>query len=504
MNTSITHFVAYFLFLSTASAVGSAQTRLTDQAFFVRLNHAGVDMAAQVLEKEVLQDIVGMELPDSSDTASGGIKVELKDIKVWASFGAADATLNSTNLGVKIGIDRVRLSVGSLRAYKKVLGGTISTTCTDTEMILGEAGDLNLTTELVPSVVKNRVILTERSTAFSISDDNYRIVGPDKCSGALGIGNLIKSLLRNQLKKSKGTVEDRVKSEVVKAVPQLADRLNSELIRRESFELTTIPGVPPQRGEVHTAPYSLAISNRYLVVEMQVTVVKGEDASKEESQTEEPWLGDGTGIEVGRTGFNPEVLNEAFRVLFANGGTYVEVDGDAAPGLKDVLDINSAASIWPDLTEVEPNSNSLRLYMKVSEPPVVTLGQSSGSFDVSFPALDLLFKINLNNRWRNYFHMRISFSGNLATKVKNNQIVLTFQEQHRFDLSGHWDPSYTPEIEIFEQDVAEFLFTSIIDYLYAAGPLSKVDIPTLEVGSESLTLGAPYTQEPYMRFPLLK
>jgi hypothetical protein len=198
------------------------------------------------------------------------------------------------------------------------------------------------------------------------------------------------------------------------------------------------------------------------------------------------------------------VLNEAFRVLFANGGTYVEVDGDAAPGLKDVLDINSAASIWPDLTEVEPNSKSLRLYMKVSEPPVVTLGQSSGSFDVSFPALDLLFKINLNNRWRNYFHMRISFSGNLATKVENNQIVLTFQEQHRFDLSGHWDPSYTPEIEIFEQDVAEFLFTSIIDYLYAAGPLSKVDIPTLEVGSERLTLGTPYTQEPYMRFPLLK
>ena len=60
----------------------------------------------------------------------------------------------------------------------------------------------------------------------------------------------------------------------------------------------------------------------------------------------------GRPAQLGTFGINPVALTEAYNALFPNGTDWFELTEDIVPGLEEILSLQTASSIWPDLTVI--------------------------------------------------------------------------------------------------------------------------------------------------------
>ena len=493
--------------LLLASSFAIAETKKTttptlDQTLKLEVNSQGLQEIAAYINQTSLADIDNMSLPDVNDTVDG-VDVKASGLHLWASFGDTSLTANTDELQAVQQIIQIRVKADSIRMRKKVVGNWVSTTCDDTEIVAGQSESVQLDLKMNAGVSGRRIVLGERSTVFSIPESQYDVNGPRRCSGALGVGSLIRLVAQSVLKNSRGSIEDAVETKIKDLIPTVADNINNSIIRRFEIDLGQAP-LPATKAAAFTYPYAVNVRPGALAVTIGTelrSIAQMEELTDEMNADEEFTT---SGIDIGAAGINPTLITEAFKTVFPRGTPWQPLDGENTPGLGDALDVSTAAGIWPDLNEIPLSSRKLNVAVRLAAAPIIAVNAQNSIISVEIPSLELMFKIQQNGQWRDYFILRINLRSGLAFTKSGQRLVLTLAGPKALRVSGNWAPGYIPTLDIFEADVAELIFKSLVDYLYSSGPLTRFDIPGFTIGNSTVNAGAVALRNPYINVQLIK
>jgi hypothetical protein len=472
-----------------------------DQALQLELNGGGLDLAAAELKNASLQDIEDMPLPDVEDELSGGVKVVISGMTGTVHFDDLILTPENGYLQVDIALSDVEVFADKVQFKKRVLGQNISTTCRNTVIKMGQDEPLHLKSHLQIVVRGHELKVNADNIKFSIDSDNYDVDGPSRCSGGLGVGDLIRGMVHLALSSSKGAIERAVKDRVGDMAPQLEKQFNAQTHQRFTLDISGMPQLPTRTAEISSFPYEVKITSTGLTTTLGVSIV---DVTADPLKTQlffkdlKNWQ-----ERFGALGVNPAVATEAFQELFPHGSEYFELENSQAPGLRDALTIQSGASMWPDLNTLATEESYLRLAVRVASVPIIRVNESKQSLVFNIPKLELKFMIKHDGAWMDYFIMEVGVRGDIGSEINvNGQLRIGFQEAAHLTIDGHWAPEYQPTVPIFERDIAMLLFSSIFDYLYASGPLLEMLVPPVPVGDKLLTIMNPHVVDPFLRLEL--
>jgi len=503
------YFFYFFMLIitfagATTDGALARPTPVLDQTLNLQVNGKGLQEIATYLNHTSLADIDNMELPPVDDTIDG-VEVKASGLRLWAAFGDTTLTADTDQLGVAQQIIQIRVKADSIRMRKRVLGAWVSTTCEDTEVIAGRGEPVYLNLKMQASVSARRIVLSESHTDFSIPSSQYTVNGPRRCSGALGVGSLIRLVAQSVLKNSRGSIEDAVESQIKDLVPAIAENINNSIVRRFEVDLNQSP-LSTTKAVAITYPYAVHIRPDALAITIGADIISlihpNDEHPSEDGLVNEDMLLSGNII--GSAGINPTLISEAFNTVFPDGTPWQEIDADNTPGLKDALDVSTASGIWPDLNQIPLTSRKLRLSVRLASAPLIAINVQNSIVSVEIPNLELMFKIQQGGLWRDYFILRINLQSGLTITRSGQRLALNFAGPKSLGVSGNWAPGYSPTLDIFEADVAELIFKSLVDFLYDSGPLTRFDIPGFAFGDTTVDAGLVSLMSPYINIQLLK
>ena len=204
------------LVLASLATPALRASPLTDRGLRLTLNSTGLDILAKEIKENSLESVKDAKLPDVREKVDYGIKVEARDLRYSVEFTHLKIYPQQGSLGLELGVKNIKIDVPRMKASKKVLVN-LSTTCRNTQIKIAQSKTLNLSASL-PLWVEDHNIKTKiEQVNFNIPNDQYRVVGPSSCSGGLGVGDLIRSIARDILKRSKQTIVDAVKDNLGRA-----------------------------------------------------------------------------------------------------------------------------------------------------------------------------------------------------------------------------------------------------------------------------------------------
>ncbi len=486
-----------FAFASTAQTTSPA----LDQTLKLEVNNQGLQEIATYINHTALADINNMTLPDVDDTVDG-VEVKASGLHLWATFGQTSLAVDTDQLRAIQQIVQIRVKADTIRMRKRVLGAWVSTTCDDTEIVAGQNETVQLDLKMHAGVSSRKIVLSEQSTDFSIPDSQYDVNGPRRCSGALGVGSLIRLVAQSVLKNSRGTIEDAVEKKIKDLIPTVAENINNSIIRRFEIDLNQAH-LPTSKAAAVTYPYAVSVRPGALAITIGTELHSLAESEVSEKNVAEEELNP-SGIDIGAAGINPTLITEAFKTIFPRGTPWQDLNGETTPGLGDALDVSTAAGIWPDLNEIPLSSRKLRVSLRLGSAPIVAVNEQNSIISVDIPSLELMFKIQQNGQWRDYFVLRINLRSGLSITKSGQRLALNLAGPKSLRVTGNWAPGYIPSLDIFEADVAELIFKSLVDYLYDSGPLTKFDIPGFAIGNSTVNAGAVTLRTPYINVFLIK
>lgn len=484
-------FTVWALSCAFTAAVSAAPR--AENALMFELNQKGFGLLSNELKKSLLKDVSNEALPNVNEEVDHGIKVQVDGMRYSIEFDSLSLVPNQGGIDVDLAVKKVHLEADSMHFEKKILI-TISATCRNTSLDVGEGGPVHLTGRLIPTVQGRRIAIRPESINFGIADNNFKINGPSECSGALGVGHLVKWVVGKILNNSKGKLEETVRAKVADMIPTLENRLNDQVMR--TFPLAfQIPGFSEvSKIAFRTFPYAIDWPTNAMAFRLSVDVSE-EDVSFRRDRSGLVL----DGLPIGATGLNPALLNEAFAKVFPEGGPYVELTEKLVPNVGEILSVKTAQALWPDLKEQTLGADHLRAFVRFNAPPEFSVNTDEARVKVLIPDLQIRFQAHIGGDWRDYFIMSLKVattaildveSGNLSVKIAPDAVV---------SVSGTWPTGYAPKNPSFESELTEFLFSAIFEYLAGQGALTHVALPMVNLGGDQVGISKLDVVSPFIR-----
>ncbi len=511
MRSKLIFAVVSVLFFQVYSA-NAQEVMKTADAMFLQLDKAGFAPVSEVIFRNALQDVVRKPMKNYEDTMSG-VKVTVSNANYSVDFESLTMEPRAGFLWARVKIKEAKVYADKIRLYKKVLGVPISTTCRDTTITV--SGDnLNLQAEFALTVDKKNIVVKPRKVDFTIKEDQYRVSGPRSCSGELGIGSLIKSIVKDALERARGDIEKQVKQQVDKASSEIATQLNKATHLEFEYHLDEVPPLPSAGFRLVTWPQSVRLQNdsaRFIFAvssevlpESELQPKKDKPRTRSDEKVEEPVAElVAKNLILGSFGINPELLNEVFSQVIGSLPQRVLLDPSAVPGLAKILNIQSLSSVWPDLLELKPDKDFMQIYLTLAGPPQIELSDSKLGFVLRLPQLDLSFQASQDQQWFDYFDLEIGLENGLDMTIADEHLTLKYKSGSLTGLGGDWAESYVPQTDLVEWDVVETLMLTVFDYLYMQDDLLDFKVPKINLAGHDVRIIQPFVQDSkYIAFRL--
>lgn len=463
----------------------------TQEAFYLYMNRAGLNLSAKELQQQFLGDINSAPLPDFDEKGWGGIRAQGRGLSYTVDFGDLKIVPAKDRLELSLDVNFVRVHLNSVRFSKKLLV-EISSTCENTAIEVN--GPVKVGAHIGLSVNNGTVQLTTPNLSFPLPEDKYKVDGPSKCSGVLGVGHIIKLVVKEALKRSRATIEKKIVEQASKLAPQLQQQLNQAVIRDIPFEVEKFIPFQDASPVLRTSPHHVRIDSRGMEFVMNVNVAR--DGLP---QDEAPAWFDAAATSVGQAGVNPQLFGELLGKVVPV-GAWIGLEEELVPGVQEAMKIEHAAAIWPDLRQIRVTKNYLRPMIRFAGAPEFSVIADEALVRVKIP-LEMLFQIHQNG-WKNYYTFKLDLDLTTSLNIDAEKLGVALKPQTVLNLSGEWAEGYVPQESYVESEVAEVVFLSLFDVLYAKGNLLKVDVPRVPFGGASVSLSSPHVVAPYIRVGL--
>ena len=467
---------------------------LTDRGLRLSLNTAGLDILAKEIKKNVLNSVERARLPDIKDKVDYDIDVEVKDLEYSVNFTHLRIFPQQGSLGLELGVKDIKIEIPSIKASKKVLV-RLSTTCRDTQIKIAQSKVLTLSASLPLAVDQNNIETKIEHVQFQIPDDQYMVVGPGSCSGALGTGTLIKSVARNILKKSKQNIVDAVRDNLGKAEKGLEQELNR--IAHQTLDLrgSVLPGLPKIDLALKLSPFDVMIDNQQLGIEFAIDTSK--NALKLHHKNPLHAWPSWSEEYMGAIGVNPELLNEAIADWLSRQPNGFYLDDSDLPALAGFLRRGVAGNAWPNLALMNLTSDDLRLKLNFRKDPRIFFDESSNNLHIVANVV-LTFEIELNGKWVDYYHLTLDLAAFAFIRLDGDLLEIGFTDVPNADWSGQFADGFDPELEHARREVLDIMVYGIMQGLYDEGAFLSLWIPTLYLGGKYVKSSALYYESPYI------
>jgi hypothetical protein len=456
---------------------------------------AGFALVADMLKAEIAAEpIEGLPLGTIADTI-GGVGIHVDDATLDLTVSDLGITAHPDTLRIDVGLEHVRLNLAVMKVSRRILGRSVSATCHGAAIHWGNRGPVPLIAEASIDVAAKRLALTPGRITHDVTSADYGVSGPERCDAPPGLSDIMRLAAKGALEGARPMIEPTLRRRFAAMLPQMADAATTALSPSFPFSFSGVPGLPARSGRFALFPLSVELTAG------QMAVVAGTDVTVEERLTAaEPGL---LALPLASFGLNPGIITDAFATLFPQGTDYIEIDEATAPGLRDVLDVRSAASIWPDLQHIALSRPYLKLWVRLAEAPQLATDVATQRVQADIPRLEMKFQIEQDRVWRDYFVMNVGVRTGVTTTLAQDSLSLSLADDTAVAVTGNWAPGYTPQVDVFEQDVAAFLFSTVFDYLSAAGPLTRVWVPTMVVGDRDVTLANPHVNGVFLNLDVV-
>lgn len=465
----------------------------TKEAFYLQVNREGLSRVAAEVKRAALSDITNAPLPDIHQEVSLGIKVDGENIRYSIAFGDLSLQPAGNTLAVALGVARVRVDAGRLRFRKRIIA-EISTTCENTAV---EIVNVPVTARLALSVAGGAVQVAAPELSVPVGDDNYQVHGPSSCSGALGIGSLVKLVVKEVLKSSKSTIESKLAEAARGLLPELGRVFTASAQRRLPIDLDKWLGIGRDAFSLVTTPHLVSVSDAGLELVLSASAESGNHPSRD---GEEIAYWDGSPL--GQAGVNPDLLTEALAKWLPQGTPQILLTEEIAPGVSQALTVEFLKAVWPDLQSAALSSGNLRAKIRAPRAPVVKLGPADGLLTVDLPT-EWTLQAQIGGQWKDYFLLRLDFRLDAEATIASGKLSVGLGKGTTVAVSGEWAAGYTPTDPRFEQQLAEAVFAALVEVVAAGGPLVGTDVPQLELASGRIIIANPRVHAPYVRVDLV-
>lgn len=459
-------------------------------AALLELKQAGLDVLAEEIKREALRNIVNSQLPDYDAGIDYGVRLGVEGATYSVNFGKIKIQPQSGYLKVQLGIRDVSVGAQRLKLRKKVLNSTLRTTCRNTNIKLGNGSDIPLEAHILLGVKAGRIKVDIPRVNFALKKEQYKVQGPSACSGDLGMGRLIRSLVRSLLERSRGKIEDAIR----RRVKDLNDFLEQKLDQNTKLGLDFALEIPPLTRDLivlQTRPHNVKIDSSRLRIELNASIRKENIGHAKSIGRSKPAI-------LGALGLNPEFLNSVLLNAVGGGQEPIEFDLTGVPRIDDILNTRYASAIWPDLLDAPLTDSMLRLKIGMPAAPKFFLKTNSQYIMLQIPSLVLDFAAPIGGTWTPYFSINVQMLAALHVKEENGIFVLGLASTPSLKVRGNWAMDYKPARDWFERDLVQVILTSLFECIYRSGPLWEGEVNLPEIGGKVLCLSKPRIEPPFL------
>lgn len=458
-----------------------------DQGLYIELNKDGLRLFASEVQKSALQDLVAVPLPDYSDTVDYGIQAEVHDVQVWVGFDQFHINAQTGYLLSNVDLLDVRVRANQIKFKKKVLGGTLRTTCYNTVVHAGHARPLTLKTNIYPRVENHKIGIVVDEINFDIPEDNFKVEGPERCSGDLGIGSLIKGLVKKFLKDSRKNIEEKLREKVRTLAPAIEQKLNELSAKTFAIRLLARAPLPAISLDISTQPSLINTSPEGIRLVLRANLQTPSFLKPKSASITQAYENT---IDHGRVGIDPHIFGELVFESLGRGTTRLEISEKQVPSMKEILNVRSAAAIWPDLLDRNLTADSLKAFLSIETEPQMIAVTGEPLLKSILSNINLDFYAPIDDKWLPYFRIKAQLELDFRLDIADNKLRLKLDSSPKLIIEGQWNDQAEQLSDLFESDLAEVLLTSVFDYIYESGSLAMVTLPIFKVGDQTMGLSS--------------
>lgn len=467
---------------------------MTDRGLRLNLNSAGLELIATEIKNNSLESIRDAQLPKIKEMLEYGVKLEAEGLQYSIDFTHLRIIPLEGSLSLDLGVKGIKIDIANMKVSKKVLVN-LSTSCKDTQIRIAHTKNLSLQASLPVWVDQYNIKTKIEHLDFEIPDDQYQVIGPSKCSGALGVGNLIKSIAHRILSSSKQKIVDAVKRKLKGAEERLAQELNQ--IAHQSFELrgSALPGLPQMSLTLNVRPFNVDLDGHHLGIEFAVDTnnLLMVFAKQLGSKFSDRW----TDQHIGAIGINPKVLNEAIADWLKYQKEGFDINSQAFPVLRGFLNKNVARNTWPNLPNLKLTSEDLLLKLEFFQAPRIVFDDGSNNLKM-LADLILTFKIELDGSYVDYYHLDLRLEAFAFLGLEGEVIKIGFTDIPSAEWKGGFSRGFQSDVNLVHHEVLEVLVHGLMTGLYEEGSFLRILLPEMQLGGKYIKASTLYYDSPYI------
>lgn len=469
-----------------------------DNGISTALYRPSFDLIGQYLFSHELKNIRGNKIDDFKDNIDYGAKLHAQNIRFWAAFKSLSLFPLPNAIGVRVGIQNIHLQVAKARIYKNGWVD-VSTTCRNIDIYIAENKPLYLQAKLAVEAKRGQIQVATPKIEFQIPTAEYRVKGPRSCSGALGVGKLIASMVNSFLNKSKGRIETAIAEKVRATRPTIESMINQTFAQPIDIHLGAMYSREPLSFSLKNTPSKLSLSPQALEILFNVDMDPLAIRHNNLAASSASFLP----AKLGKIGLHQQLIAYILNMALSQRDPY-ELTARDIPKIRLIFSTQKAAGIWPDLNILQSDQSYLRLFITAKQPLQIEADDAKSALNVRFPQLEMQLWASINQKWQPYFIVDLDVVMGLLAELNRQQLVVRLSDDITVDIEGRWAPNYRPSIDLFEADVAEMIFSSLLSYLYASEETFLATLPIFEIGKTSVAVDHLQVESPYIWMSLLQ
>lgn len=452
----------------------------------VEITRPGFALVSDVARTEFVNNLQNAALPDLEMRIPFVSRIAAQDITYSVTLGSLDVAPADGEIDVDALIDNVTVNIGSVR-FESWLIPLLGSTCTGTSVVVGGRSGLPVSVQMNAGVNDEGLSLSLRRLDFALNHDQYAAQGPGDCRGPFDVKDYFTRFVASfVIAHARPLIEAGVRIEARRLVPQVQKMLNELSEKPLIVGTPDLIVAPATRVALKGKATQLDLSSEGMTLELALTV----DKAPESRAANRRRLIDRVPHEPGQLyatlGVHPALVSQILAVTLANGSRATELTRDMDPMIESLTDRSALAAFWPDLDKTVSTGQTLRLFARIVQPPVISALECGLGWRMAVPDLELHYQLNRDGVWIDYVDLHIKAEMDAAPSIQDGQLAMKLLSGTA-SATSVWAPTYTPVDPRFDQEMTNSVLKAVFELISTSETPPTFMLPTIALAGYALT-----------------
>ena len=465
------------------------------------MNDAGLTTIVEQVEKHFLSGNEPQALPEISGVLNDNIHYRFKNVKYLVNLEKFDITPRANYINIDMDVKRAFLSAAQLEIKTTLFGKKIEYVCSGLAVDFDKKQAQNISGDIGASIEKGNVKLDIQNIAYELQKKDINVTGPEHCTGLWGTRWIVKLLVNSTLKRFRSKLEEEMVHVLSDIVPLVEDILNEYTVNSFDIKFDGIEPFPAFAIKILLKPRNVSIDEEGLRFILN-TEFDAEQRFK--PRAEKSLKNTFFTTDLGDIGFSPNIASDVLAEVFPNGLDYIELNR-FIPAINEYLTTSTASVVWPAIVNEDLTETYLKVAIRVRKIPNFYIDSEFKELVIDINDVDVLFKVNKNGEWKDYFKMNTDARAFTKARIYNGVLSFQVDEKSEVFVDGEFLGEFAQQADIYyDPEMAEFILSGVLDFLHGSAPLLGLSIPVSEIAGLKVGAERVYFDDKYARVGISK